>query len=84
MVALSAFDRDNLELDVLGHPLLNVVYYSLVELLPTACVLYILRKLPPKRAAQQGYSTIGGGAYQRLPDQDQYQDAAQAQQGARA
>jgi len=57
MVALSAFDRENLELDILTHPLLNVIYYSLVEVLPTACVLYILRKLPPKRV-QTGYQPI--------------------------
>jgi len=57
-VALSAFDRMELELDVMGHPLLNVLYYSLVEILPSACVLFILRKLPPKRTAQQGYQQI--------------------------
>ncbi|KAF5826397.1 hypothetical protein DUNSADRAFT_3317 [Dunaliella salina] len=60
MVALSAFDRENLELDIMSHPLLNVIYYSLVEVLPTACVLYILRKLPPKRLQ---------GGYQPLPAQ---------------
>jgi hypothetical protein len=57
-VALSAFDRMELELDVMGHPLLNVLYYSLVEILPSACVLFILRKLPPKRTAQQGYQQV--------------------------
>eukprot|EP00199_Chlamydomonas_sp_CCMP681_P002831 CAMPEP_0119107244 /NCGR_PEP_ID=MMETSP1180-20130426/9593_1 /TAXON_ID=3052 ORGANISM="Chlamydomonas cf sp, Strain CCMP681" /NCGR_SAMPLE_ID=MMETSP1180 /ASSEMBLY_ACC=CAM_ASM_000741 /LENGTH=315 /DNA_ID=CAMNT_0007092705 /DNA_START=15 /DNA_END=962 /DNA_ORIENTATION=- len=58
MVALSAVDRQNLELDEMGHPLLNVLFYSLVEVLPTACVLFILRKLPPKRASGQGYTQI--------------------------
>lgn len=62
LVALSAFDRANLEIDVLEHPLLNVLYYVLVELLPTACVLYILRKLPPKRAP-------AAGGYQQIPSQ---------------
>ncbi|KAJ9518352.1 hypothetical protein QJQ45_010324 [Haematococcus lacustris] len=57
MVSLSAFDLQDLELDMLGHPLLNILYYSLVEILPTACVLYILRKLPPKRTTQ-GYQQI--------------------------
>ena len=57
-VALSAFDRTDLELDVMGHPLLNVLYYSLVEVLPSACVLFILRKLPPKRTTQQGYQQV--------------------------
>ncbi|KAL6765665.1 hypothetical protein V8C86DRAFT_2456482 [Haematococcus lacustris] len=57
MVSLSAFDLQDLELDMLGHPLLNMLYYSLVEILPTACVLYILRKLPPKRTTQ-GYQQI--------------------------
>uniref|UniRef100_A0A7S2QVE3 THH1/TOM1/TOM3 domain-containing protein n=1 Tax=Chlamydomonas chlamydogama TaxID=225041 RepID=A0A7S2QVE3_9CHLO len=58
IVALCAFDRENLELDVLSHPLLNVLYYTLVEIVPSACVLYILRKLPPKRTNQQGYQQI--------------------------
>lgn len=60
MVALSAFDRADLELDLLGHPLLNAAFYTLSEVLPSACVLYILRKLPPKRAA---------GGYQQIPSQ---------------
>jgi len=57
-VALSAVDRTELELDVIGHPILNVLYYALVEIVPSACVLFILRKLPPKRSAQQGYQQI--------------------------
>mmetsp|Transcript_29842 Transcript_29842/g.64353 ORF Transcript_29842/g.64353 Transcript_29842/m.64353 type:complete len:217 (+) Transcript_29842:3-653(+) len=58
MVALAAFDEADLELDILGHPLLNVAYYTLTEIIPSSCVLFILRKLPPKRAAQQGYQQI--------------------------
>lgn len=61
MVALSAVDRENLEIDMLDHPVLNTVYYMLVEVLPTACVLFILRKLPPKRATQGGYTQISTG-----------------------
>ena len=43
--------------DVLDHPLLNLIYYTACELVPSALVLYILRKLPPRRS-QQGYQQI--------------------------
>nr|KYP58194.1 hypothetical protein KK1_004487 [Cajanus cajan] len=49
---LSAFDSDA-SLDVLYHPILDLIYYMLVEVLPSALVLYILRKLPPKRISAQ-------------------------------
>ncbi|KAL5578875.1 hypothetical protein UlMin_011317 [Ulmus minor] len=49
---LSAVDTDA-SLDVLDHPVLNFIYYLLVEILPSALVLYILRKLPPKRISAQ-------------------------------
>ncbi|KAF7811149.1 tobamovirus multiplication protein 1 [Senna tora] len=52
MVFLAAFDSDA-SLDVLDHPILNLIYYMLVEILPSALVLYILRKLPPKRISAQ-------------------------------
>ncbi|KAG2684266.1 hypothetical protein I3843_10G067700 [Carya illinoinensis] len=52
VVVLSAFDSDA-SLDVLDHPVLNLIYYMLVEILPSALVLYILRKLPPKRISAQ-------------------------------
>ncbi|KAK4347021.1 hypothetical protein RND71_033360 [Anisodus tanguticus] len=52
VVVLSAFDADA-SLDVLDHPVLNLIYYLLVEILPSALVLYILRKLPPKRVSAQ-------------------------------
>ncbi|KAG2688258.1 hypothetical protein I3843_09G087700 [Carya illinoinensis] len=52
VVVLSAFDSDA-TLDVLDHPILNLIYYTLVEILPSALVLYILRKLPPKRISAQ-------------------------------
>jgi hypothetical protein len=58
MVALSALDKDELGLDMFNHPLLNIIYYSLTEILPAAWVLYILRKLPPKRSTQ-GYQQVG-------------------------
>ncbi|KAH9748094.1 Tobamovirus multiplication protein 1 [Citrus sinensis] len=52
VVVLSAFDKDA-SLDVMDHPVLNLIYYMLVEILPSALVLYILRKLPPKRISAQ-------------------------------
>ncbi|XP_056171780.1 tobamovirus multiplication protein 1-like isoform X2 [Syzygium oleosum] len=52
VVLLSAFDSDA-SLDVLDHPILNMLYYMLVEILPSALVLFILRKLPPKRISAQ-------------------------------
>lgn len=57
VVALSAFNS-NASLDVLDHPVLNMIYYLLVEILPSALVLFILRKLPPKKASAQ-YHPIG-------------------------
>ncbi|KAJ6999533.1 hypothetical protein NC653_010291 [Populus alba x Populus x berolinensis] len=51
-IFLSAFDADA-SLDVLDHPVLNLIYYMLVEILPSALVLFILRKLPPKRISAQ-------------------------------
>lgn len=58
MVAMATFDEADLDLDVISHPLLNVLYYSLTEIIPAVCVLFILRKLPPKHTAQQGYQQI--------------------------
>lgn len=52
VVILSAFDAEA-SLDVLDHPVLNLIYYTLAEILPSALVLYILRKLPPKRVSAQ-------------------------------
>lgn len=52
VVGLSAFDS-SASLDVLDHPILNLAYYTLTEILPSALVLYILRKLPPKRVSAQ-------------------------------
>ncbi|KAI4357137.1 hypothetical protein L6164_001104 [Bauhinia variegata] len=52
MVCLNAFDAAA-DLDVLDHPILNFIYYLLVEILPSTLVLFILRKLPPKRGVTQ-------------------------------
>ncbi|KAG6416507.1 hypothetical protein SASPL_123937 [Salvia splendens] len=57
VVMLSAFDSDA-SLDVLDHPVLNLIYYTLVEILPSALVMYILRKLPPKRVPSAQYHPI--------------------------
>ncbi|WVZ61442.1 hypothetical protein U9M48_011311 [Paspalum notatum var. saurae] len=52
VVALSAFDPD-VSLEVLDHPILDFFYYMLTEILPSALVLFVLRKLPPKRVSAQ-------------------------------
>ncbi|XP_068667924.1 tobamovirus multiplication protein 1-like [Aristolochia californica] len=52
VVMVSAFDA-NVSLEVMDHPVLNLIYYALAEVLPSALVLYILRKLPPKRVSAQ-------------------------------
>lgn len=52
MVAVSAFDTDA-DIHVLNHPILDLAYYMIVEILPSALVLFILRKLPPKRVSDQ-------------------------------
>ncbi|KAF5936945.1 hypothetical protein HYC85_024451 [Camellia sinensis] len=52
VLALSAFDEDA-DVDVLNHPILNFVYYMTVEIFPSALVLFILRKLPPRRVSDQ-------------------------------
>ncbi|KAL9236324.1 hypothetical protein vseg_011009 [Gypsophila vaccaria] len=48
----SAFTADA-SLRVFEHPLLDLMCYMLTEILPSALVLYILRKLPPKREVAQ-------------------------------
>jgi hypothetical protein len=52
IMAFSVFNKA-IDLDVLYHPILNAIYYTLVEIIPSALVLYILRKLPPKRISGQ-------------------------------
>ncbi|KAK9673934.1 hypothetical protein RND81_12G199900 [Saponaria officinalis] len=47
-VAMSAFDADASP-RVLNHPLVDLICYTLTEILPSAFVLFILRKLPAKR-----------------------------------
>ena len=65
IVAWSTFDQADADLDVMGHPVLTAAYYGGAEIIPTALVLFILRKLPPRRppaAAQQA-------EYQPLPEE---------------
>eukprot|EP00898_Chlorokybus_atmophyticus_P008758 jgi/Chlat1/8884/Chrsp92S08198 len=51
MIAYSAMNN-SASVDKISHPLLNLLYYTLAELIPSVLVLYILRKLPPKRMGQ--------------------------------
>lgn len=51
VVVTSAFDSE-LSLEVMDHPILDLIYYTTTEILPSALVLYILRKLPPPRHYQ--------------------------------
>ncbi|CAH1414981.1 unnamed protein product [Lactuca virosa] len=52
MMCFNAFNKAA-NLDLMEHPVLNFIYYSLVEILPSALVLFILKKLPPKRGINQ-------------------------------
>nr|WED29981.1 tobamovirus multiplication protein 1 [Nicotiana benthamiana] len=52
VVAVSAFDG-NADVDVIDHPVLILIYYMVVEILPSILVLFILRKLPPRRVSEQ-------------------------------
>lgn len=55
MVAASAgFSYNSMVVDDLNHPVVNLVYYMTVEILPSALVLYILRRLPPRRLTADG------------------------------
>ncbi|KAB2005379.1 hypothetical protein ES319_D11G265500v1 [Gossypium barbadense] len=62
-MCFNGFDK-GADLDVLNHPILNLIYYLLVEILPSSLVLFILRKLPPKRGvslfAALGFLLYGG------------------------
>ena len=61
MVALSTFASAD-RLDVLSHPGRNAAYYAGCEIAPSALVLFILRKLPPRvRDGQDGGRGDGDG-----------------------
>jgi hypothetical protein len=57
IMSFSVFNKEA-NLDVLDHPILNAIYYTLTEIIPSALVLYILRKLPPKRLNTSQYHPI--------------------------
>ncbi|KQK00796.1 hypothetical protein BRADI_3g51850v3 [Brachypodium distachyon] len=59
MMCFNAFDKEA-DLDVLDHPILNFVYYLLVEILPSSLVLYILRRIPSKLRLSQ-YHPLSSG-----------------------
>ena len=48
MVCASAFAETKDGLDVMNHPVRNAFYYACCEIAPSALVLFILRKLPPR------------------------------------
>ncbi|CAN4107973.1 unnamed protein product [Withania somnifera] len=52
VVAISAFNG-SVDVDVIDHPVLILFYYMVVEILPSILVLFILRKLPPRRVSEQ-------------------------------
>ena len=58
-VLASEFAGGGAALDAYDRPFANALYYGLTELVPSVLVLFILRKLPPKRASAGGYEPIG-------------------------
>jgi len=58
-MCFNAFNKEA-DLDVLDHPVLNFFYYLLVEILPSALVLYILRRIPAKLQLSQ-YHLLSSG-----------------------
>ncbi|XP_042490393.1 tobamovirus multiplication protein 1-like, partial [Macadamia integrifolia] len=50
VVTVSAINN-GADLDVLNHPILSFIYYMVAEIIPSSLVLFILRKLPPKRVS---------------------------------
>ena len=59
IVLVSTLDNYDFALDVGSHPVINIVYYTTVEIVPSALVLFILRKLPPKRNPSVAYHGDG-------------------------
>ncbi|PWZ32639.1 Tobamovirus multiplication protein 3 [Zea mays] len=65
MMCFNAFDEEA-DLDVLDHPVLNLFYYLLVEILPSSLVLYILRRIPAKLRLSQ-YHPVRAARDEALP-----------------
>lgn len=59
MMCFDAFDK-KADLDVLDHPILNFIYYLIVEILPSSLVLFILRRIPSKLRLAQ-YHPLNSG-----------------------
>ena len=56
--------------DVYASKTMNVAYYVAVEILPSALVLYVLRKLPPKRARAASFADEDSDASARAEEAD--------------
>lgn len=83
VVAYAAFHQAfAARLDVMTHPVLNCLYYGAVEVLPAALVLFILRKLPPKRAV--GYAPVPSGPAEAAEQEAEEGAAAAAATGTDA
>ena len=64
-------------LDVMSHPVLNGVYYMVCEVLPLGLVMWILRKLPPKKERRVGVGRVrvgGAASGEREREQDHEQE----------
>ena len=64
-------------LDVMSHPVLNGVYYMVCEVLPLGLVMWILRKLPPKKERRVGVGRVrvgGATSGEREREQDHEQE----------
>ncbi|KMZ56940.1 Tobamovirus multiplication protein 3 [Zostera marina] len=57
MMCFNAFSADA-ALDVSYHPILNLFYYLLVEIIPATVVQFILRKLPRRRVLAEYHPII--------------------------
>ena len=68
-VQVNAF-VDDVKLDVFGHPLWNFLYYLLTEIVPATLVLWVLRKMPPKRPTSSPTGTTANIFRRRTPRAD--------------
>uniref|UniRef100_A0A804QK05 Iron-sulfur cluster assembly protein 1 n=1 Tax=Zea mays TaxID=4577 RepID=A0A804QK05_MAIZE len=65
-MCFNAFDEEA-DLDVLDHPVLNLFYYLLVEILPSSLVLYILRRIPAKLRLSHSGALLQRSCYSVYP-----------------
>uniref|UniRef100_A0A804LMA3 Uncharacterized protein n=2 Tax=Zea mays TaxID=4577 RepID=A0A804LMA3_MAIZE len=66
VMCFNAFDEEA-DLDVLDHPVLNLFYYLLVEILPSSLVLYILRRIPAKLRLSHSGALLQRSCYSVYP-----------------